>query len=210
VRPGIGFVAALLAAGAAGAALAKTEPIAPARPRSVLEGRPGFVPLMDPESSAVLLGRRTSAPAVQKRFRGGARSLDELGRTVVRLLHHAERDSLLALCVSQDEFSEILWHEFPQSRPATGLQWQDAWTILHARLRSGCGQALGDYGGTPYQFLRFEKLGRADSTFRYRNFTLHNGLFMVVRNPAGQIERWNWLRSVAERRGAFKIYSTTD
>jgi len=199
------------ALGALGASAPRAAPAgAPAPTRSVLEGRPGYVPLVDPESSAVLLGRRPGAPRVRKPFRGGARTLDELGRTIVRQLHHSERDSLFALCVDQQEFADILWREFPQSRPATGLQWQDAWTILYARLRSGCSQALGDHGGEPYEFLRFEPLARPDSVFRYRNFTLHNGLFMVVRNPAGEIERWNWLRSVAERQGRFKIYSTTD
>jgi hypothetical protein len=185
-------------------------PAAPARQRSSLQGLPGYVPLVDPESMSVVLGRRTNAPLVRQPFRGGARSLNELGRTATRYLHRSERDSLLALCVSQEEFSGILWREFPQSRPVTGLKWEDAWPVLYARLRSGCGQALGDYGGEHYEFLRFERLARADSVVRYRNFTLHNGLFMVVRNPAGQVERWNWLRSVAERKGVFKIYSTTD
>lgn len=183
---------------------------APARPPSSLQGLPGYVPLVDPESMSVTLGRRTNAPVVRQPFRGGARSLNELGKTVTRYLHHSERASLHAICVTQEEFSGILWREFPQSRPVTGLQWEDAWTILHARLRSGCAQALGDYGGDPYEFIRFEYLARADSVVRYKNFTLHNRLFMVVRNPAGEVEHWNWLRSVAERKGVFKIYSTTD
>lgn len=206
-----GAIVIMCALGVLGASTPGSAPAGtPARPRSVLEGRPGYVPLVDPESSAVLLGRRSNAPPVQKPFRGGARTLNDLGRTIVRQIHHSERDSLFALCIDQQEFTEILWREFPQSRPATGLQWQDAWKILYARLRSGCQQAFGDHGGEPYEFLRFERLARPDSLFRYRNFTLHNGLFMVVRNPAGEIERWNWLRSVAERKGRFKIYSTTD
>ncbi len=49
-----------------------------------------------------------------------------------------------------------------------------------------------------------------DTTVRYRNFRLHNRLVLVARDGEGQIRRWKWLRSVAERRGAFKIYSTTD
>jgi len=212
---GRGFAAVLaLAAWVAilGATTSTARAPAGAEPvhRSVLAGRPGYVPLVDPESMAVVLGRRTNAPLVQQRFRGGARSLNDLGRRVTRYLELDQRDSLLALCVGEDDFRDILWREFPQSRPVTGLQWQDGWTILHARLRSGCLEAAGNFGGQPYEFVRFERLARPDSLFKYRNFTLHNGLIMVVRSPAGQIERWNWLRSVAERRGAFKIYSTTD
>jgi hypothetical protein len=143
---------------------------------------------------------------VSKPFRGGARSLDALGRAVCRALHHGDSDSLLALCVSDDEFRDILWREFPQSRPAVGLTWADAWRILYARLHAGCAHATRDHGGHYYEFLRFE----GDSTMRYRNFSLHSHLVLVARDDEGHIQRWNWLRSAAERRGVFKIYSTED
>ena len=64
-----------------------------------------------------------------------------------------------------------------------------------------------DLGGRGYEFVRFES---ADTTARYRNFKLHNRLTLVARDDQGQIQRWRWLRSVAERRGRFKIYSTED
>lgn len=168
---------------------------------------PGWYPVVDPESAAVRLGRRTNAPLVSTPFRGGARSLDDLGRTVCRLLAHGDRDSLRALCVTDGEFRDILWREFPQSRPATGLQWEDGWRVLGMRLLSGTNDALGEFGGHYWQFLRFE---RSDSIAVYRNFRLHNGLVLVVRNERGETERWGWLRSVAERRGRYKIYSVRD
>ena len=56
-----------------------------------------------------------------------------------RALHRQDRDSLLALCVNEREFREVLWNEFPQSRPATGLKWDDAWRTLTVRLLSGLG-----------------------------------------------------------------------
>jgi hypothetical protein len=162
--------------------------------------------MVDPESASVAIGRRTSAPLVRKRFRGGLRSLDEVGRTVCRLLQRRAADSLLALCVSQDEFRDILWREFPQSRPVTGLTWEDAWRVLYVRLLSGTRDATGDWGGRPCEFLRFE---RKDTTALYKNFKLHNGLILVARDGE-EIVKMHWLRSVAERQGVFKIYSTTD
>ena len=145
-------------------------PSGPAVRRSSLAGSPGYVPLVDPESMSVVVGRRLDAPAVSKPFRSGAPSLDSLGRAVCRDLQQARRDSLMRLCVSDDEFRDILWREFPQSRPATGVTWTDAWTILWARLHAGCGHAVRDYGGHPWQFVGFE----SDSIQRFRNFTLHN------------------------------------
>lgn len=168
---------------------------------------PGYYATPDPESMSVVIGRRKNAPLVRKPFRGGAASLDDLGRSIVWTLRHGKVDSLRALCVTDDEFREILWREFPQSRPATGLTWEDAWTVLYGRQHSGTNQAMREYGGLPYQFLRFEPV---ESTGVYKNFKLHSGLVMVARDDAGGEQRWRWLRSVAERKGRFKIYSTED
>jgi hypothetical protein len=156
---------------------------------------------------AVAIGRRTNAPLVKKPFKGGLKSLDEVGRTVCRMLHHQAHDSLLALCVTEDELGGILWREFPQSRPATGLTAEDAWGALNRRLVSGTRDAVGTYGGRFYEFQRWE---RTDTTAAYKNFRLHNGLILVARRDDGEILKMNWLRSVAERKGRFKIYSVRD
>lgn len=178
----------------------------PAKPHSIKDS-PGYVPANDPESLSVVVGRRLNAPVVSKPFKGGVKSLDQMGRAVCRALHHRDADSLAALCVSMDEFRDILWREFPQSRPATGLTWEDAWTILDARLGSGCRGAIQDWDGRYLEFLRFET---TDTTAVYKNFKLHNGLILVARDGLGEIQRFTWLRSVAERKGVFKIYSVQD
>ena len=168
---------------------------------------PGYVPPNDPESSSVRIGRRVNAPLVSKPFTGGARSLEELGRKVCHALDHETADSLFMLTVNADEFRDILWPEFPMSRPATGITWQDGWLFLYGRLHQGSAHAIRDYGGHGYQFVRFDQ---ADSTLRYKNFKLHNGMVLVAKDESGKTEEFHWLRSVAERKGRFKIYSMTD
>lgn len=167
---------------------------------------PGYVPLVDPESSSVVIGRRLNAPAVSATFRGGRSSLDQLGRAVCRAIAIGNADSLRALCVTESELRDVMWREFPQSRPVTGLTAEDAWRVLDIRLLGGCSGAVQDHGDRHYEFVRFE----SDSSMRYRNFTLYSRLTMVVKNDRGEFERWGWLRAVAERRGRFKIYSTRD
>jgi hypothetical protein len=39
---------------------------------------------------------------------------------------------------------------------------------------------------------------------------MYSRISMFVRNEDGQIEQWKWLRAVVERKGRYKIYSTTD
>jgi hypothetical protein len=180
---------------------------APAERHGSVTLEPGYYPPADPESSSVRVGRRLNAPLVRRRFHGGARSLDELGRRVCHALDYDRSDSLLALCVQRDEFRDVMWREFPQSRPATGIDWKDAWMILWGRLHGGSVSATREYGGHRYEFLRFE---RYDSTVTYRNFRLHNGLVLYARDEDGQVQRFTWLRSAVERRGSFKIYSMKD
>lgn len=189
-------------------AVAAREKGAAPEPRRVprLEDSPGWIPPADPESASVRIGRRLNAPLVKQPFAGGGRSLEELGRLVCRVLERPALDSMMALTVRADEFREILWPEFPQSRPATGLTWEDGWSTLYARLLNGSNSALHDAGGGPYDFLRFE----VDTTVAYKNFRLHNGVTLVARNAAGREERYNWIRSIAERKGRFKIYSMRD
>ncbi len=188
-----------------GVAAAPDSATPPRRPPSVKDS-PGYYPPSDPESLSEVLGHRQNVPLVRKPFRGGARSLDDLGRAICRHLHHVRMDSLMVLCVRDDEFRDILWREFPQSRPAVGLEWEDAWRILWARMHAGCAHAVRDYGGHYYQFLGFE----GDTVLRFRNFKLHARLVLVARNDMGQTVRMKWLRTAAERKGAFKIYSTED
>jgi len=194
----------VLAAARAGST---TTPAAPPERHGSIALEPGYVPPNDPESSSVRIGRRVHAPYVKMPFTGGARSLEELGRKVCHALDYETADSLFTLTVGQDEFRYILWPEFPMSRPATGITWQDGWLFLYGRLHQGSAIAIREHGGHAYQFVRFD---RYDSTKTYKNFKLHNGLILVARDDSGKMEEFHWLRSVAERKGRFKIYSMSD
>lgn len=191
----------LLALVVAGPVAAATPP----RPYS-LKQSPGYVPLVDPESSSVRIGRRLNAPLVSRPFVAGARSLDDLGCAATRMLNHDRADSLIGLCITEAEFREILWREFPQSRPATHLEWLDGWKALYIRHRGGVTGAIRDRADQYYEYVRIES---RDTPAIYRNFKLHNSIVLVVR-VGGREQELRWIRSVAERKGRFKIYSTTD
>jgi len=177
-----------------------------ASPAASIKDSPGYYPPRDADSTSERLGRRTDAPVVRMPFTGGARSLRELGEAVLGALHAEDADSLLRLCITPDEFRVILWPEFPQSRPATGLHWDDAWPVLHGRLNGGSLGSVRESGGHYYTLLRVE----TTSVAPYKNFRLHNGVTIVARDDEGREVRYTTVRSVAERRGKFKIYSMFD
>jgi len=206
------ITALVIVIGGAAASTTETTKTSTATPRAgshhgSVTKEPGYYPPNDPESSAVRLGRRVNAPLVSKPFIGGARSLNELGRMACDALHYQSADTLFSLAVQEDEFRDILWPEFPMSRPATGITWQDGWLFLYGRLHQGCAIAIRDHGGQAYQFVRFDQY---DSTMHFKNFKLHSGLVLVAKDDTGKLQQFRWLRSVVERKGRFKIYSMTD
>lgn len=167
---------------------------------------PGYVPLHDPDSLDEVHGRRLHAPAVQMTFHGGATSLDGLGRAMCHALHTGVPDSMLAQCVRSDEFRVILWPEFPQSRPATGLRWDDAWVILWGRLNGGSVSAVREHEDHVWEFQKLEYTKKVP----YRNFALYNGVRVTAKSDEGRIETFTFVRSIAERKGRFKVYSIRD
>jgi hypothetical protein len=205
-RAALAIVAVLIAFSSLTAAA--TTPVAPPAspaPPSVRDS-PGYVPLHDPDSLDEILGRRRNAPRVKMEFQGGSPSLDELGRSVCRALHTTVPDSMLALCVKSDEFRVILWPEFPQSRPATGLRWDDAWPILWGRLNGGSVSSVREFQDHYHQFIKLEYAAMVP----YRNFRLYNGITITAKDDEGRIEKFTFIRSIAERKGRFKIYSMRD
>ncbi|MEQ1831818.1 MAG: hypothetical protein ABL977_02100 [Candidatus Eisenbacteria bacterium] len=184
-----------------------SQPAPPPKRLISVQDSPGYQPLHDPDSLADQLGRRPSAALVSTSFTGGARSLEALGRAICGALHTDAPDSMLKLCLTPGEFRVILWPEFPQSRPATGLVWTDAWQVLNGRLVGGSTAFARDFGGHVYTFIAFE---RTAATKVYKNFKLHNGVVLVAKDDEGKTHRFPFIRSIAERKGRFKIYSMTD
>ena len=210
-----GGIGLLLLALAAPSVAWATPDAAPTKPGAVPAGPapaasvrdlPGWYPADDPESLAVVRGRRDAAPVAMP-FTGGAPDLDSLGRAVVAALNAGSRDSLWRLCVTEQEFGTILWPEFPESRPATRATAEDGWFFLSRRLNAGVTALVREHGSQGLAFVRLEHPG---APREYRNFRLHDGIRLVVRRPGGAEEPIEVVRTVAERRGRFKIYSTDD
>jgi len=185
-----------------------TPPDSPVtRHRSVLEGLPGYRVPPNPESLAVRRGRR-DAPAISTPFTGGARSFDALGRAFVEGIRRNDERALRELCVTREEFSRILWPEMPQSAPASGATADDAWRLLDHRLTGGVHGALGDNNG---RRLRYVGTATLMPPLEFRNYRLIRGVAVAVYDSAmGTTDTLSVIRTVAARKGKWKIYSMKD
>lgn len=182
------------------AALPPSSAAPPAAASSPLQRSPGYYPPADPESASVRLGRR-EAPVVPYLFEGGAGSLDDFGRQVVAALSAQDEPALHSLRVAFPEFAKILWREFPESRPVTNIQAEDAWSLSEPRSHTAVNRATGLYGGRRLRFLTVE-VGRVQA---FTNFILHRDVrILAVDEATARIERIELAPSVAERNGRFK------
>lgn len=207
VRTRILLLATLLAiaTGGAGNAASGTG-TAPARPRSIAELYGQRIP-PNPDSMAVRAGRRP-VPPTRLRFHGGAPSLDSLARLVVAAIAREDPQIVRRASVTRDEFTGILWPEMPQSAPASGATAEDAWTILDHRLLGGSRSVVDDYAG---RRLRYEGVVSRFPEMRFRNYRMIRGIGIAVYDSsAGRVDTIGVVRTVAERRGRYKIYSMRD
>ena len=171
------------------------------RPRSPLENSPGYDPPEDPESLSVITGRR-AAKAVGMPFSGGASTREDLAQMLLAALSARDEKALHALRVTKEEFSVILWPEFPESRPITNITADDAWGMAIAQSVAGAGRAVGQYGGKDLTLLRVE----GGPPMAYRNFVLRRDVSLLVRDRSTGVEsRLNFAPSFVERNGRVKV-----
>ena len=174
--------------------------------RSPLEQSPGYKRVIDPESTAVLTGRRKVAVNDLKLSAGG-RSAEELGMWVVDALRASDREQLKALMITPAEFRDLLWPEFPESRPITRLEAKDSWFFLERTSLAGMNQALNQQGGAE---LEFDRLTYEVGYAPYTNFALYHGVRIHARRPDGSEVVLDFADSFVECRGTWKIYTYKD
>jgi hypothetical protein len=173
---------------------------------SPLTKAPGYHPPDDPEADAVRAGRRKAA-VIDTPFTGGENSPEELAQDVLDALRTRDFNALQRLRVNPDEFAEIMWPEFPQSRPLCNNRVDDVFFFLDRTCHSGITLALSTWGGQDLRLLGITyEIGRAP----YTNFTLYHGVNIHVLEPDGREAVIRSVRSLAERKGVWKIYSFKD
>ena len=174
--------------------------------RSPLESSPGYQRVVDPESTAVQTGRR-NVPLHDKRLGEGARSAEDLALWILGALRENDKEQIKALHVTYEEYQEILWPEFPESRPITRLEHKDAWFFHERTSIAGINQGLNLHGGEPLEFDRITyDIGYAP----YTNFNLYHGIRVHALRPSGEAVVVDFIESFIECRGTWKVYMYKD
>lgn len=162
----------------------------------------GYAVAYDPEWRTVLSGRRP-APEPGMGLFGGSDSLRGLVEMVLEELGHENEIGLLDLAITKEEFEIICWSSFPQSRPYVRTPWEDAWRFQYANYRGGIREAREQAGGRPLDVVSIGYDEIAD----YEHFELYNGVSIEAKDTdTGEILEFDWLDSIIERDGVYKVY----
>lgn len=193
-----------------GATPAVYEPkpgVRPGHPTSLREAYPDYRPgANDPEIESTRTGRREVAVHDRGFDVGGAARLDELVAAILSGIDRADGEALDRTAVTYNDFSSILWPEMPQSRPAANVPAGEAWDFLRRRHLSAFNRVSGEMAGmglVPHEI-------RIGKVVEYTNFRLHDDIRVIAVDAAGNAYDFPMIRTVAECRGRFKLYSTRD
>jgi hypothetical protein len=170
--------------------------------RSPLENSPGYTPPNDPEADAVRAGKRKVGP-IHIPFTGGAGSSEALAEAILDGLARGDRHTLHELLITQAEFSQILWPEFPESRPITNIRAEDAWEFHHREANKGLGKGLSQWAG---QRLQLRGISCEIGKMPFTNFTLYKGVVLHVLTESGEPQDIAFAEYFAERDGVWKVY----
>jgi hypothetical protein len=136
-----------------------------------------------------------------------ANSKEELCINLLEALQRSDTTALANAMVSQREFKEWLWWEFPASTKLMNVPVDFAWDNLAQKSSKGLRTLLYKYAGMKLALLsyRFE-----EGEDRYQTFTLHVKTRLEVEDDKGKKITINEFGSFVEMNGKWKLFSYRD
>lgn len=158
----------------------------------------------DPEWRSFVTGRREVALHDRALSPGGAASLDDLGEEFVVAARNQAEESLAEIRITRDDFTDLLWPEFPQSRPYVHIPVDEAWFFEAAKLHEGAVSAQNMAKG---RALVLEGV-QTTRVLEFTNFRMHVVSILAKDEKGGESVDLTGEEgaTVIECRGRFKFY----
>ena len=171
--------------------------------RSAMEGRPGYAMPYDPEWRTMVTGKREVAP-MSFQLEDGVDSMQHLAQALLEALRVKDHDALQRLRVTRHEFEDLMWPEFPQSRPYLRIESEEAWIAHHNSSAAAVATLLRKWGGRNLELIAVDY----GDSFKYTNFTLYQGVKLRVRTAGtGETFEITEIPSIVGCNGQFKAYT---
>lgn len=139
-----------------------------------------------------------------RRFIPAYGSIEALARAFLDAIALADAQALRDLLVTEREFQNWLWPEFPMSDPAMNVPDGFAWRNLAVKSDKGLRRILREHGGTRYvmQAVRF-----VEEVEAYPSFRVRGGTRIDARDGRGAPVTITAAGSVVQLNGHYKFMS---
>ncbi len=148
---------------------------------------------------------RGPAPAPPLRTSGGWYSSPrELAEMVLLGLREKDEELLDSLRVTEREYQEVLFPEFPAAAGNAPPEFH--WFLTNTHSRAGIESALGNWGGKDFELV---DVVVTQETQDYRTFRILNKVELKVKDRKGgpEIRQLRIFGSMVELKGRYKILS---
>jgi len=158
----------------------------------------------DPEWRSIRTGKREVVVHTRAFTMGGSASLDELANDYIFGLNQVDEPVIRGLQISKADFLDILWPEFPQSRPALHIPGEESWFFTAAKQDEGMNKTVGACRG---RRLKLEGV-QITSVKEFTNFRILEVEINAEDETTGETLTITGDKgcTVAERLGRYKFY----
>jgi hypothetical protein len=132
-------------------------------------------------------------------------SPDALGRAVLAAFQAGDREALLRLALTEQEFRQRVWPELPSARPERNLPFSYVWGDLKQKSDASLSRLLARYRGHRGELtqVRFD-----DARTPYKTFVVHRKSVFAIREGGGEAtEEIRLCGSMIEQAGQWKVFS---
>ncbi len=113
------------------------------------------------------------------------------------------RDRLMDLALSEQEFADHVWPDLPAARPERNLPLAYVWGDLNQKSQASLSVLLAGHRGRRYTLLSHRFKGRT----AYASYTVHREAVFVVRDVDGLERELRLCGSMIEQDGRWKVFS---
>jgi hypothetical protein len=125
---------------------------------------------------------------------------EEIATRFLTALENSDTTALWDLRVTEEEYKNIIWPAY--QKIGYGLSDQP-WFINMMDSRKAIGRAIGDYGGRKLKLVRIYFAKGKDE--KVGDFTIWRDFRIVVENQQGEEEELDYINTVVEMYGGYKV-----
>lgn len=125
-------------------------------------------------------------------------------RAVLAAVERNDREALLGMALSADEFEHLVWPTLPVSRPEVGMPMAYVWNDTTTKSRGFVAETLHTYGGQRFDLVGIEF--RGETTY-HDGYQVSRKAHLRVRDADGQERTIRVFGSIIRQNGRSKVYS---